>query len=123
MLHDIHAVRYFAENGVVRLAIQSNAVFPRTDEELASVSIRSGVSHSYDTRLVGVVSLLVLKFVPRVTHAGTCWIAGLDHKGFNNPMEDHVVVVSLSGQKNKVVDRLGGFFSKQLDGEGSLRSR
>lgn len=56
-----------------------------------------------------------------VTSSGSGGIAALDEEGFDDAVEDGVVVVTLEAELDEVPHGFGGFLGPELDVDGSVR--
>lgn len=86
------------------------------DKELAAVGIRPGVSHGKATDLMAlwVVLQLIFKLITGTAAAGTFWIAALNHKIGEDPMEFGPVIELVPRQENEVIDSLRRFLREEL---------
>ena len=93
------------------------------DEELAARGVgRLRTRHGDHAALVAEVVLhaveleLALDAVAGAAHAVAVGTAALDHEAGDDPVEDQAVIEALIGQRDEVVDRVGGFLGVQLAG-------
>ena len=110
LIHDFHALGDLAEGRV--LLIEMRGVLMH-DEELASGGVGvHGARHGQDAALVLEIVLkavhkeLALDAVAGAAHAGAGGVAALDHKVFDDAVEDQAVIEALVGQINEVIDAL-----------------
>lgn len=92
-------------------------------KELATVGVGTGVGHRNDACIMDerVVIEFVFKGVARSTAAGARGVAALRHEVGNHPMKGDVVVVAFFGQKDKIVDGLGGCRRVEFEDNVALR--
>lgn len=67
------------------------------DEELRTISVGSGVSHSNSATDVFTSKRFVVEFITWSTGAGTSRITTLNHETIKNAMEDGVVIEVVFG--------------------------
>ena len=80
------------------------------DEELGAIGIGTGIGHGDGAAGILVGYGLVGKFVAGSPTPVTLGIATLDHKAFDDPVKDGIVVKVFAGEGNKVIDSGGSIF-------------
>ena len=109
-VHHVHAVHDAAEGGV--LPIQMGGVLVH-DEELAAGRVH-GLCAGHAEDAAGVAKVvadavggeLALDAVAGAAHAGAVRAAALDHKAFDDAVEDQSVIVAFLDQADKIVYRI-----------------
>src|SRR4029453_11686649 len=98
-----------------RVTPVQEAFWPKGNEELAAIGVASCICHGYNTFLVkSQVTLFVLEFIARTTHAGTGWITALGHEILQHTMEGCPVVVALLCKEYEIVYRFRRLVREQL---------
>ena len=83
-------------------------------EKLGSIGVRTRICHRKNARFIvlerGVE--LVTEGKAGTATTGTSGVASLSHEIWNHPVENCVVVIALTCQENKIVNRIGHFTCK-----------
>ena len=92
-------------------------------KELAAVGVGTSVGHRNNACVVDerVVLAFVFELIAGATHARAGRVAALCHKVGNHPVEGDVVVVAFFGQKDKIIDGLGGCRWVEFEDDFALR--
>src|SRR6185312_15724777 len=93
---------------------KTGAAWSLYDEELTAVGIRSGIGHGQGPELVRRGHPLIGKPVAGSASARPSRVPGLDHKPLDDPMKDHVIVIAVNGEKDKVVHRVRRQLTQQI---------
>jgi hypothetical protein len=108
LVHNIHSLGDTAKD---RVLVVEPIDRHCGDEELAAVGSRTGIRHRQSSRSIMPQRWMELVLEILAPNAGTAgaiaeWIACLDHKAFDDAMEDMAVVVAIARMRNKVLDSL-----------------
>src|SRR5579864_7872418 len=112
-VHDVLTREHLPEDGVLSVQMGGDHM---SDEELASVGVRPGVSHRKrpDLMPMGIALALVCKAVAGSAPATSLRIAALDHEVGDHPVERRAVIELIPGQEHKIVHGQRRVFGEQL---------
>ena len=109
---DIHSFNYLSENRVMEIQPGCRNM---CDEELGTVRIRTGICHGKDSRFIMLQfgNEFILELISRTAHTGTGRITALGHEIFDNTMKDRIIIKTVLGKKNKIVNGNRCFIGKE----------
>src|SRR3989344_5591370 len=102
-INNFHAGDDFSKNDIV----MRERVIGVHDKKLRTVGVGTGIGHCHCASSVFSSERFIGKLVSRVACSGSGGIASLNHKPFNHPVKNDVIVETFLGKVKKV---LGSFW-------------
>src|SRR5919199_92387 len=115
------------EDGVIRW----QWVIDMHNEELGTIRVRPGIGHRHGTHPIAAlvqrrrrVDFIGKAPAPGRFAASSCagWVAALNHKAFDDAVENDTVVVASFGKGDEVLGGFGRFRFQQLEADGAMVS-
>jgi len=124
-IDDFLSLRDPSEDGIVG----GQRIIYMHDKELRTVGVWTGIGHGNGPGRVAVpvkfrrgIDLIIKAATPDglTPPSGSGWVPALDHKPFDDPVEDDSIIVALVGQGDKIFGRFRSIGFQQFKADGPI---